>query len=81
MGMARTMVDKTPQTTQKKNISTSAEFHGTFGVELEDFKAMICHRHPDGAAQGEIYFFKNYNHKKGKPKDMGYWWTGSTWFK
>eukprot|EP00975_Prorocentrum_lima_P034104 7166674-Prorocentrum_lima.AAC.1 len=26
-------------------------------------------------------FFKTYNHKKGLSKDMGYWWTGSTWFK
>eukprot|EP00975_Prorocentrum_lima_P003873 846927-Prorocentrum_lima.AAC.1 len=41
---------------------------------------MICHKRPDGAAQGERYLFKNYNHKKGKPKDVGYWWTSSTWF-
>eukprot|EP00975_Prorocentrum_lima_P022167 4665268-Prorocentrum_lima.AAC.1 len=41
---------------------------------------MICRKHPDGATQEEINLFKNYRHKKGKPKDMGYWWTGSTWF-
>eukprot|EP00975_Prorocentrum_lima_P034969 7347858-Prorocentrum_lima.AAC.1 len=42
---------------------------------------MICQKHPEDGKKGEKYLFKNYNHKKGKPKDTGYWWTGSTWFK
>eukprot|EP00975_Prorocentrum_lima_P009596 2045089-Prorocentrum_lima.AAC.1 len=50
-------------------------------LELEDFKAMICHKHPGDGQKGERYLFKNYNHRKGKPQFMGYWWTGSTWFK
>eukprot|EP00975_Prorocentrum_lima_P036518 7680984-Prorocentrum_lima.AAC.1 len=42
---------------------------------------MICHEYPENGKKGDKYLFKNYNHKKGRPKDMVYWWTGSTWFK
>eukprot|EP00975_Prorocentrum_lima_P036663 7712108-Prorocentrum_lima.AAC.1 len=62
MGMARTMVDETPQKAQS-------------ALELEDSKAMICHKYPEGAAQGETYLFKNYNHKpRGNPRT---WDTGA----
>eukprot|EP00975_Prorocentrum_lima_P008174 1746862-Prorocentrum_lima.AAC.1 len=39
-------------------------------LELEDFKAMICHEHPENGKKGEQYVFKDYNHKRGRPKDI-----------
>eukprot|EP00975_Prorocentrum_lima_P056522 11851593-Prorocentrum_lima.AAC.1 len=41
---------------------------------------MICHETPGDGKKGEKYLFNTYNHRKGSPKYMGYWWTGSTWF-
>eukprot|EP00975_Prorocentrum_lima_P015878 3371761-Prorocentrum_lima.AAC.1 len=31
---------------------------------------MICHKHPGYGKVGERYLFQNYNHRKGRPKDM-----------
>eukprot|EP00975_Prorocentrum_lima_P001393 300502-Prorocentrum_lima.AAC.1 len=42
---------------------------------------MICQEYPEDVKKAERYFFKNYSQKKGRSKDMGYWRTGSTWFK
>eukprot|EP00975_Prorocentrum_lima_P050362 10544474-Prorocentrum_lima.AAC.1 len=73
--MKRQVVDQASQKATKEDIPTGS------ALEPEDFKAMICHKHPEEDKGGERYMFKHYNHRKGKPKDMGYWWTGSTWFK
>eukprot|EP00975_Prorocentrum_lima_P031636 6642576-Prorocentrum_lima.AAC.1 len=66
MGMERHMVDHTSQETTTKDLPSNE----LSALELEDFKAMICHEHPGGGKKGEKYLFKNYNHRKGSPKHI-----------
>eukprot|EP00975_Prorocentrum_lima_P060193 12623979-Prorocentrum_lima.AAC.1 len=71
MGMARKVVDQASQNANEKTCRPALNSTELSALEWEDFKAMICHTHPEDGKEGEIYIFKNYNHKKGKPNDMG----------
>eukprot|EP00975_Prorocentrum_lima_P071524 12938171-Prorocentrum_lima.AAC.1 len=69
--MERKVVDQASQeTATRKTLRPDLRSSELSALELEDFKAMICHEHPENGKEGEKYLFKNYNHKRGKPKDM-----------
>eukprot|EP00975_Prorocentrum_lima_P033345 6996128-Prorocentrum_lima.AAC.1 len=81
MGMAREWLIRHHRKPRRKNISTSTEFHRTFGTGTGIFQGHDLPQTSRWCSTRRNIPLKNYSHKQGKPKDMGYWWTGSTWFK